>query len=667
MDQKKKEPISYQEGAGSLLLMAAAQETGLLTALQAALGSSPECDLVGKSQEALVPFKEGMGEPAATEEAMEHPAASQGDWLGNAAKERHPESFAVSSQEKPRRPQPSRGKLGATLLFLGAVGVHRTWDLRSYSGDALGLLIGRKHAYSYSHTEQFLSALAKTDAADRLTDALLRWTSQLWHLESDKEYYVDGHHKPVYSHHLIPRGLIGRTHQILGCRGLMLLHDSQGHPLLVLTGRGDWHVMDGLVSLVERLEHVSGQRLERRIVVDREGMGAAFLKERADEGHSIVTLLRSNQYQGLSSFEEVGTFVPLTSDPHGLITRQVAPARFALALPEPTGAMLQVEVALIRDLRACRRTDSDRENGGQMSPRLIPIITTDPGPLDAVSLAQSYLQRWAAQENVIKDYLLPLGLDSNHGFCKAPVVNSEVAKKREAHQKQLETLKKWKKSSQAKHQKAIISKKRLLERIKRDDHQYSLLSDQQALLDVNSIGYEKKQIQIQKRMDILCIQQEKRGKRLQKLSQQIIAYQEKGHFYARKQGDLLGSLEHLAKNERSMYELDNRKDHIMTVFKVALANLAMWTRDQYFPDTYAHATWKRLASFFCLPGIIRSSQHTISVSLRPFNDRQYNRDLHLLCQRVNQKQLHLPDGRLLTFSVLPSACPILNGHTLLVA
>lgn len=45
-----------------------------------------------------------------------------------------------------------------------------------------------------------------------------------------------------------------------------------------------------------------------------------------------------------------------------------------------------------------------------------------------MALAQSYIHRWAAQENVIKDYLLPLGLDINHGFSKAPVVNSEVTK-----------------------------------------------------------------------------------------------------------------------------------------------------------------------------------------------------------------------------------------------
>ena len=82
----------------------------------------------------------------------------------------------------------------------------------------------------------------------------------------------------------------------------------------------------------------------------------------------------------------------------------------------------------------------------------------------------------------------------------------------------------------------------------------------------------------------------------------------------------------------------------MTVFKLALANLAMWTPDQCFPASYAHATWARLAPFFQLPATITSSRHTVSVQLRPFHDRQYSRNLSLLCQRVSEKQLHLPIG-----------------------
>ncbi len=76
-----------------------------------------------------------------------------------------------------------------------------------------------------------------------------------------------------------------------------------------------------------------------------------------------------------------------------------------------------------------------------------------------------------------------------------------------------------------------------------------------------------------------------------------------------------------------MYELDNRKDHVMTICKVALANLAMWVRDRYFPASYAQATWKRLLPFFQLPGTITHSAQVVQVELHPFNDRALNRDL----------------------------------------
>jgi hypothetical protein len=201
---------------------------------------------------------------------------------------------------------------------------------------------------------------------------------------------------------------------------------------------------------------------------------------------------------------------------------------------------------------------------------------------------------------------------------------------------------------------------KLLERIERNEQQYHLLYTNLVKLDENSVNYMEHYNKLQKKMGELLLQQEKRKVRLPKLSGHLTELQEKIQQHEQKQCDLLRSLENLEKNERTMYELDNRKDHVMTVFKVALANLAMWTRDQYFPASYSNATWGRLAPFFRLPGIVRSSQQTVEVELRPFNDRQYNRDLHLLCQQVNQKQPHLPDGRLLTFSVWTFNRPVLD-------
>jgi len=110
-----------------------------------------------------------------------------------------------------------------------------------------------------------------------------------------------------------------------------------------------------------------------------------------------------------------------------------------------------------------------------------------------------------------------------------------------------------------------------------------------------------------------------------------------------------------------MYELDHRKDQVMTVCKVALTNLAMWARQQYFPASYTHATWQRLAPFFQLAGTITTDVATVQVELRPFNDRALNRDLAWLCARVNEARPCLPDGRLLQFSLNASCC-ILLAH-----
>ena len=68
-----------------------------------------------------------------------------------------------------------------TLLFLGVVGLRRTWDLRGYTGDTLALLSGRKRAYGYFYTERLLSQMAQANQAETLTDALAVWTAQLWY------------------------------------------------------------------------------------------------------------------------------------------------------------------------------------------------------------------------------------------------------------------------------------------------------------------------------------------------------------------------------------------------------------------------------------------------------------------------------------------------------
>src|SRR2546425_630915 len=62
-----------------------------------------------------------------------------------------------------------------TLLFLPAVGLQRPCDLSRYTGDALGLLTGRRRAYGFWQVERFLSQVARSGGDETLTDALAAW------------------------------------------------------------------------------------------------------------------------------------------------------------------------------------------------------------------------------------------------------------------------------------------------------------------------------------------------------------------------------------------------------------------------------------------------------------------------------------------------------------
>jgi hypothetical protein len=302
---------------------------------------------------------------------------------------------------------------------------------------------------------------------------------------------VDGHRKPVYSEVLIPRGLIGRLGVILGCRALLLLHDEHGHPLFVTTHRGDQHLTVGVPAFLARYEQHAEHCQVARMIVDREGMATEFLASLHAEGRRVVTILQTRKSRDLTSFSDVGTFVPLSTDTHGQVIREVAPARINLPREDHPDEPLCLQVALIRDLRrtvsvrpdpeeaeVLPRWDSDlpleertwwREGwqataapAKETTAKLIPIVTTEKTKdIDAIELAQTYIHRWPAQENVIKDYLLPLGLDTNHGFAKVAVENSEVAKRRIRLEQRLARLKQWAQSAGKREARASRRRERL--------------------------------------------------------------------------------------------------------------------------------------------------------------------------------------------------------------
>src|SRR5260221_10717762 len=116
-------------------------------------------------------------------------------------------------------------------------------------------------------------------------------------------------------------------------------------------------------------------------------------------------------------------------------------------------------------------------------PKLIPIVTTAE-QIDAVTLAQTYIRSFPAQENVIKDFLLPLGLDTNHGFAKTPVINSEVNKKREALEKRCANVQRFREAAREKAHRASLLATKLWKHAKgRGEEVYRVLNDRLQALE----------------------------------------------------------------------------------------------------------------------------------------------------------------------------------------
>jgi hypothetical protein len=632
------EPV-WQEGIGSLLLLVAAYQTGFLaklgTTIQRVVTATPSSSL--------------------------------------------PLNLAVIE------------RLLLTLLFLPVAGLARTWDLRTYTGTLLALVTGRGCAYSYAYVEQFLSRLAHAQADEGLTDAVAQWTGALWHdkppqQEQEQEeqkavFYVDGHRKAVYSDVLVPRGPVGKLGgKILGCRALVVLHDNEGHALLATTHRGDQYLTSGAPHLLHRYEQATESAQLDRLVVDREGMAAEFLYQLHCEGRRVITLLRSNQYEDERSFIEVGEWLPWRSDRAGQVVCEVAAAQFQLTRPTQPDQPLTVRVALIRDWRKriiCEDgTDAQTDEGEQWKadlapdqqqfwepawqatpalpastrPKLIPVVTTA-AEADAVELARTYFRRWTCQENAIRDWLIPLNLDTNHGYAKEPVVNSEQVKRRTILEKRLahlhrlaaesrRRLRQMHESDQVREQQVVIWEQR----------QQDLLTQVTALETIGQCG-EPGFLAIKAQQ--LEAEWEVHHRRVLLEATSVAGKRELKHCEqsCRALRHVLRQQEELRACEREMRELDNTKDQIMTLLKVGLANVGMWVRDHYFGESYQSCGWERLMPFFQLSGWITATETEVRLDFSPFNHRGMERDLQVLCRKVNTDGAQLPDGRRLVLTV----------------
>lgn len=82
-------------------------------------------------------------------------------------------------------------------------------------------------------------------------------------------------------------------------------------------------------TFLEMYDQHTGNSQVTRMIVDREVWKPSFLARLHADGRRIITIWQTSQYRALSAFSDIGTFIPLSMDSHGPITREVAPARIS--------------------------------------------------------------------------------------------------------------------------------------------------------------------------------------------------------------------------------------------------------------------------------------------------------------------------------------------------
>jgi len=547
-----------------------------------------------------------------------------------------------------------------TLLLMPALGSFKPQALETYSGTALGLTTGRQRPYSADEMEHFVLNCIRVGWTEPLTAAVAGWATQLWasrepsEAEAPAYLYWDWHVKAVYSDHPIPRTKHGTRQQIVGARKQLMLHDATGHLLFLRTYRGDTHLIAGMVDGTAYYEGLAESRRLTHQIFDREGLSVAHFKDllapTGDEPRQFITCLKSNQYTGLDSFESATIFTPFRYDPQGRVVQELAEASYELPDRRAGENSLPLRAILLR------RPLAATEDATEDEARLHVLITSD-WETPATDIAHWYRGRYPNQENAIRDWWLPLGGDVNVGYDKRPVENSELARRKEELEGQVKMLDRYLTACQERLQKAQDQQQKRAAKYQ-TAWQAAQQTLQEAIQQRDAQGETAWAIYqwAQAEESRLRQQVEPQRARVQATAERIEKEREKQQNYHRAQEEKTQAVVDLTQKMATcpMYELDDRKDQLVSALRVCLVNVLQWLRDTVFPVSYAHATCPTLAPFVQMGGYVIEHPDRIDVLLDGFWQAARQRDLEEVVACCNTQAFTAPDGRPLSFRICPA-------------
>jgi transposase len=278
-----------------------------------------------------------------------------------------------------------------TLLLMALWRIKRPENLKEYSPQSLGRVLGLDRAPEVKTLRRKLASLAATGRAAQFGAALAGRR-----VESRGKamgfLYVDGHVRVYHGQHALPKAHVARMRISAPATSDYWVNDRSGDPLFVVTAEANAGLVKMLPGILEQVRGLVGQR-RVTVVFDRGGFSPKLFQQLLAAGFDLLTY-RKGRYPRIPR----SRFGPHTARCGG---RQVA---YVLA---------DQEVRLLKGKLRLRQVTRRMDNGHQT-----PILTSR-RDLSAAHVAYRMFDRWR-QENFFKYLREEYALDALVEYAAVP-------------------------------------------------------------------------------------------------------------------------------------------------------------------------------------------------------------------------------------------------------
>jgi transposase len=278
-----------------------------------------------------------------------------------------------------------------TLLLMALWRIKRPENLKEYSPQSLGRVLGLDRAPEVKTLRRKLASLAAIGRGAQFGDALAKQRVAL-RGKAMGFLYVDGHVRVYHGQHALPKAHVARMRISMPATSDYWVNDSSGDPLFVVTAAANAGLVKMLPGILDQVRGLVGKR-RVTVVFDRGGFSPKLFQQIIAAGFDLLTY-RKGRYPRIPP----SRFAPHTARCGG---RKVC---YVLA---------DQEVRLLKGKLRLRQVTRRMENGHET-----PILTSrrDLGP---VQVAYRMFDRWR-QENFFKYLREEYALDALAEYATVP-------------------------------------------------------------------------------------------------------------------------------------------------------------------------------------------------------------------------------------------------------